>query len=111
MEVYNLEKLPSAAEEIVRYYFHCLNKEAKQLVKAFYITGSAVLNDFYDAKSDLDFIAILKEEPDAKRVKSFTAFFLLDGASIIRSDSKLYASYCMPVPSDKNMATNILNEQ
>lgn len=46
---------------------------APDLVSAFYVTGSAALDDFYAGKSDLDFVAVLARAPGAGEIAALGA--------------------------------------
>jgi hypothetical protein len=56
---------------VVDDYLQAVDDEAPGLVEGFYLTGSAALGDFRPHTSDIDFIAVTSQSPDASARAAF----------------------------------------
>ncbi len=65
----NKNKLPSPTDKILTEFVSQINKIQTDLIEGLYVTGSIPLGDYYLKKSDIDFIAILKEKPNEVVIK------------------------------------------
>lgn len=61
----NLTNLPHPADKILAEFIARIVPVIPQL-EGIYVTGSVALGDYYSAKSDIDFIAVLDKLPDAE---------------------------------------------
>lgn len=61
-----MNTLPKEVELILNEYFTVFNIDLPDLMESFYLTGSIVLNDFHEGKSDVDFVAVINREMNSK---------------------------------------------
>lgn len=56
------------ARTVVDDYLTAVDAEVPGLVQGFYLVGSVALDDFHPASSDINFLAVTSDEPDADQV-------------------------------------------
>lgn len=69
MELLNLGKLPHPVNEMLTFYFDALPYTGSKFLRGFYLTGSVPLLDFHNKKSDVDFVAVMKQPPDKRMLE------------------------------------------
>lgn len=61
-------RLPEGVQRVVQVYEQAVDDEAPGLVEGLYLTGSTALGEFRPHTSDIDFLAVTSNRPDATAV-------------------------------------------
>jgi len=64
--------LPPIVQAIVDRYLETAHAEAPDLVEGLYLVGSVALDDFRPNQSDIDFVAVTTDRPDAAACEALT---------------------------------------
>lgn len=64
-----MNTLPEDVEIVLKDYLEIVNAKLPDLIEAFYIVGSIVLNDYCKGKSDIDFVSIIKRDMTSDEMK------------------------------------------
>ncbi|HMD00204.1 MAG TPA: aminoglycoside adenylyltransferase domain-containing protein [Ferruginibacter sp.] len=65
--------IPTRVQQILTTYIAKMNLDCPGSLEGLYITGSVALNDYHSGKSDIDFMAVLTDEPGAATIKKLHA--------------------------------------
>ena len=61
--------LPGPVEHVTRLFLSLVDESAPGLVEGLYLHGSLGFGEWYDGRSDVDYVAVLAERPDAATVE------------------------------------------
>lgn len=61
-----MNNIPKDVEIILNEYFKVFNNNLPNLIDSFYLTGSIVLDDYHEGKSDIDFVSVINRDMTSK---------------------------------------------
>lgn len=61
-----MNNIPKDVEIILNEYFKVFNNNLPNLIDSFYLTGSIVLDDYHEGKSDIDFVGVINRDITSK---------------------------------------------